>query len=64
MTNGTTLEFQGGEGEDSLSVPQAQGYIISTVHTGKMPVTFWASSSHSETSDPVMLKVMTAFLPF
>ena len=59
MANGTTLEFEGGEGEDSLSVPQAQGYIISTAHTGKMPATFWGSLSHSETSDPVILKVMT-----
>lgn len=55
--NGTTLEIDGGDGEDNLSVPQAQGYMISTVHTGKMPATFWASSSHSETSDPVILKV-------
>lgn len=60
--NGTTLEFQEEEGEDSLCVPQAQGYIISTVQTGKMPGTFWASSSHSETSDPVILKVMNLLL--
>lgn len=58
MANVTTMDFQEEEGEDSLCVPHAQGYIISTVQTGKMPGTFWASSSHSETSDPVILKVM------
>lgn len=60
MANTTTAESHGQEGEDSLAVPQAQGYMISTVQTGKMPVTFWANSSHSETNDPVMLKVMTS----
>ena len=65
VTNGTASDqFHGGDTEDSPSVPQAQGYIISTVHTGKMPATFWASSSHSETSDPVILKVMTVLQPF
>lgn len=59
--NTTTLEFHDEDGEDRLSVPQAQGYIISTVHTGKMPGTFWASSSHSETSNPVILKVGVIF---
>lgn len=61
MANTTTAESHGQEGEDSLAVPQAQGYMISTVQTGKMPVTFWANSSHSETNDPVMLKVMTQY---
>ena len=61
MANTTTAESHWQEGEDSLTVPQAQGYIISTVQTGKMPVTFWANSSHSETTDPVMLKVMTQY---
>ena len=61
MANVTTMDFQEEEGEDSLCVPHAQGYIISTVQTGKMPGTFWASSSHSETSDPVILKVMIIF---
>lgn len=62
MTNTTTLEIQEEEAEGSLCVPHAQGYIISTVQTGKMPGTFWASSSHSETSDPVILKVMMLLL--
>lgn len=62
MANATTMEIQGEEAEDSLCVPYAQGYIISTVQTGKMPGTFWASSSHSETSDPVILKVATMSL--
>lgn len=61
MANVTAMELQEEDGEDSLCVPYAQGYIISTVQTGKMPGTFWASSSHSETSDPVILKV-TKFL--
>lgn len=55
--NAATIEVQE-DGDDKLSVPYAQGYIISTVQTGKMPGTFWASSSHSETCDPVILKVM------
>lgn len=53
--NAATVEVQE-DGDDKLSVPYAQGYIISTVQTGKMPGTFWASSSHSETCDPVILK--------
>ena len=57
LGSSTMLETESAAGDDCLPVPQAQGYLISTVHTGKMPATFWGSSSHSETSDPVILKV-------
>lgn len=56
LGSSTMLETENAAGDDCLPVPQAQGYLISTVHTGKMPATFWGSSSHSETSDPVILK--------
>ncbi|XP_032239146.2 mediator of RNA polymerase II transcription subunit 13 isoform X2 [Nematostella vectensis] len=42
--------------EGGLLLPLAQGYFISTLHTGKVPAAFWAGFPQSETSYPVMLR--------
>lgn len=37
--------------------PLAQGYVISTVHTGKLPSFFWANYPQAEKLYPVILRV-------
>lgn len=43
--------------DSSIHQPLAQGHVISTVHPGKLPETFWMSYPHAEKSYPVIMRV-------
>ena len=57
LGNLSSHDAQEEEEQLSSNTPCAQGYIISTVHTGKMPASFWSTAPHLETSHPAILKV-------
>ena len=48
--------------ESPLLQPLSQGYLVSSVPTGKMPSTLRANSPQADKSSPVMLRVRSLFL--